>query len=150
MSPYLVRSKRLSRQIPAIVVRCHLVQGVQGITHITDGHCKKSFVVVAGGGFLCFGLIPVCHNLPIWRGKTRNILMKKTMATRSRMGDTTSTSRTNKKLTPQQRSLSMTLFRIQENTTSTMTNTMRTSRRKNQAKMAETQKARNNESVLLE
>ena len=68
----------------------------------------------------------------------RNILMKKTTATSIRMGNTTSTSRTNKKLTPQGHSQPMTLFHRQENTTSTTMNTMRTSRRKNQAKMTET------------
>ena len=68
----------------------------------------------------------------------RNILMKKTMATSIRMGNTTSTSRMNTKLTPQGHSQPMTLFHRQENTTSTTMNTMRTSRRMNQAKMTGT------------
>ena len=94
-------------------------------------YIAKSFVVAPGGSLLGFGLIPVCHNLPIWRKKMRNILMKKTMATSIPMRNVTSMSQTNKKLTPQQHSQPMTLFHRQENTMSTMTNTLRMSQRIN-------------------
>ena len=68
----------------------------------------------------------------------RIILMKKTTGTSIRMGNMMCTSRTNKKLTPQGHIQPMTLFHRQEHTTSTTMNTMRTSQRKNQAKMTGT------------